>query len=275
MSDAERSKKKPARKKKFLAPTPQKKRDPAMPRAKRVPVVDAALHEAVSEAGIRYKARMAFVTDVNQGSLADLAAQPEYAHLTLDVLRRWAASEKWTQERAAFLTRMAQRIEDTIADQLTERRVSMLKKLETITDKAMEVFSPHDYNLGMPHAADDVEVCCVCGRPKPGHGNYFFGVSGDKVIMAVAKLYTLESDITDRLAQLVARKSTSPSGPKSLSSGAPDVLPPETKGTGLDAMAFEADLTPAEARAAAHAILRVRYKTDMKPRTGDDDDEGE
>jgi len=203
-----------------------------------------------SRAQLRWKARLAFTTDVNQITVAQLAQLPAFKAVGLAQLQKWGWTDGWQDERARFLLDLQRRMELAISDEVTRQRLSYLRAIKPAVEAALKRFTAHPFQSYQgaevtPKNKKGLPICHVCGRFELGHEDPFFGIDGDRVVNSLVKLVDLDL----ALSEVVVRSVTATA---SLEGKVHD---------GTDGPPITANVTTEEARLAAHAILRKRRST--------------
>lgn len=194
-----------------------------------------------SRAALRLKARIAYTTDVNQISVAQLAELPEFSAVGLAQLQKWCWADGWHDERLRFLADLQKRMELAISDEVTRQRLSYLRALKPVLESALNKFKPHAFVQNPLDPKDD--RCTSCGRLRGyRHEDPFYGVDADKIVNSIVKLVEIDLSLSEVVARSVAGNAT-----EEKKEDGRDGSPPLT-GT----------VTNEEARLAAHAILRKR-----------------
>jgi hypothetical protein len=200
---------------------------------------------------LRMQARFAFVTDLNMISVAQLSQDPRFSHLGADILTKWSQEDIWAYHRENFLKQAQEKFLEKASEITIKQRLADLPILRQVSDKILAKLLPaphefvpleyHDRRMGY------ITVCRICGNPQAGCGDPFFGVDGDKLVNALAKLQDLmmlmERTVIERV--LIRPDDKRPS-------------PLQEFTADKEKFGEISNISPDEARAAAHAILRLR-----------------
>lgn len=225
----------------------------------------AAVDAPPSSASLRWRAGVYYTTDLNLCTTADMIEMPEFATSSLDQLQKWAVLDGWTSDRKAFLERVQKKIELAITDKVVQRRLELLDKIRPVLDVAVGTFTPHDYIYGdVDEKKTWKDRCAVCGRPKIGHDNPFYGEAGSQRVNAIAKLIDIDLALSESVVQTIAIAGTARNAEGNPQNGSHGDHPP-----------LSSSLTAEEARIAAHAVIRQRRAKTLGPAPDDDVDGGD
>lgn len=223
-----------------------------------------------SYANLRWQAKLAYTTDINQCTIADVAKMKQFEGVGLEQLRKWCWVDGWQDERVRFLADLQKRMELAIADEVTRQRLSYLRAIRPAVESALKKFVGHPFEpfqkepepepgKGEADAKAKAKqgkkppVCKVCGRWELGHDDPFFGLEGDRVVNSLVKLVELDLTLSEVVARAVSGSTTDRKGQDGT-----DGNPP-----------LAASVTSEEARLAAHAILRKRRAAILAPPDGE------
>lgn len=221
----------------------------------------AMIPDQKSRAYLRWFAGLFYSSDLNNVSIAQMSRHALFKDVGYDQLAKWSSIDGWADQRAALLARVQSQLQERVANDIVQKRVSELGKLKEVSQKLLSKLlpEPHDFkdHIVYTRQGDPMHVCEVCGHPKPGCGDPFWGVPGDKLVTALAKLMELML----QLEGIVLEKMT-------------DVRLEGKKHEGD--VPLEGALTDDEAREAAHAVLRRRNalaSDEGEDDGGEDDDD--
>lgn len=87
---------------------------------------------------LRYAAELYYTCDVmHSGSVRELSQQPQFAHLSLRTLERWATEDRWVAKRRDKIALYRQAIEERLHDQIVDQQVAGLRELSGLYERAL------------------------------------------------------------------------------------------------------------------------------------------
>lgn len=188
----------------------------------------------------RLAAEIHFTTDLNACSLADLHDHPLFHDIPLKTLQDWAVDGGWLAKREAVIERWRKQIEDRIGEQLVKQRLAAVQELTCIRTAILWRLKPADHEFAP--SGKYKNVCMTCKRSVLTHDDPFFGVPGDRLVSALARLVEIEFQLSDVVLRYVSNEDGKEMGGPS---GVPALATPK--------------ISAEEARVAAHAVLAQRY----------------
>ena len=88
---------------------------------------------------LRLDAGLAYITNPNGMSLADLAADSRFrGRVVLRTLERWSTADRWAERREKWLTNIATEFQKRVGSQLVQHRLAELDMLTEVRDIGME-----------------------------------------------------------------------------------------------------------------------------------------
>lgn len=252
--------------------------------------VDAAIMQAnptlpeeKSRGYLRMLAMWNYTTDLARCSVKDLSMHPLFSGIPYETLETWSKADKWRDKREETLTKWSNHLTDTIGSKLVQQRLEEIGKLREVKTRVLErLIITHKFEAlvtqealndaaiaaeehekrkaaakkagrpepDAPRPAKTSHLCKHCGRMDIGHDDPFWGVKGDALVNAYAKLVELEFEIAERVMGVLG-----------VQSGAQNVA---TTGNRDDDVLTQT-ITKEEALAAAHAVIRQRRQAALGP----------
>jgi hypothetical protein len=201
----------------------------------------ALIPDQKSRAYLRWFAGLFYSSDLNAISIVQMSKHPLFQSVGYAQLSKWSSDDKWAEQREALFSRVQMQLQERVADEIVQKRVRELGELKRVSQKVLAKLlpEPHTFDPMVMYVKDNPhKVCRVCGNPEPGCNDPFWGVTGDKLVMAMSKLMelmlTLEGVVLSKMVK------------------------PEQTATSDPTAALEGVLSDADARVAAHAVLRRR-----------------
>lgn len=208
-------------------------------------IVEMSRHTLRDMAGQHY------VFNVNGTTLEAMMQHPLFGTVPRGTISKWAATDGWVEQRKEFLEKWQKVVEEKIGQKFVKERMRTVEVITRIRDRLVERLKGEDHEY-VPGGLKDfggsepIPVCNQCQKTYTQH-DPFFGVSGDKLVAALAKLVELEFSLSEVVLQhTFAPPLAGAEGAGAIGAG-PRQLPRPV-------------LTTEEAHAAAKAILDRRRK---------------
>jgi len=94
---------------------------------------------ALRNGGLRLEAGLAYITNPQGVSLADLAADPRFrGQCVLRTLERWCSADRWPERREKWVSGLAEEFQRRVGSQLVQRRLDELTALDEIRGIGMD-----------------------------------------------------------------------------------------------------------------------------------------